>query len=346
MSQGIYLLSNDRVYDQVVALLNSIEANCGTEIPVCIIPYDQNIQKLEKEIEKRKNVFFFENMASVQKWEMFIAEVHRLFQFPSNLGVTSKMISPLAMHRRYCAFDGTFEKFLYIDTDTLLFQPLDFLFQKLDCFDFVVHDFQRKSSLSKGTVNHFFERLGSDGLSLEAFANRFHCSGFWASKRQAITENDRDYFLNELRGGDISIFRTPSKKDNFFLSEQQLLNYMTLKKGLNLYNFTLDSSSQYQTGSCITSNQFIEKEHILYDGGKRLTYLHFMGIKNARLERLCQLASLKLTANPHLLKLSDRLLKSDVATIPYKDLFLYYRFLPQSHQATKKQTDAAYATPV
>ncbi|MCD8485895.1 MAG: hypothetical protein LRZ84_03855 [Desertifilum sp.] len=347
MSQGIYLLSNDGVYDQVIAILNSIEANCGSDLPVCIIPYDQNIQRLEKAIEHRQNVFFFENMDAMRQWETFIAEVHRLFQASSHLNVPSKRNAPLAMHRKYCAFDGAFEKFLYIDTDTLLFKPLDFLFKKLDKFDLVVHDFQRKSSLAKGTVNHFFDRLGSKEASLESFANRFHCGGFWASKRQAITESDREHFLKELRAGDIRIFRTPSKQHNYYLSEQQILNYMTLKKGLSVYNFTLDDTSEHQTGCCVTSNQFIEKDRILYDGEKRLTYLHYMGIKNARLEQLCQRASLKLTANPHLLKLSDRLFKTDVASIPYKDLFLYYRFLPQSRQTQPqtKQTDAAPATP-
>ena len=44
MSEGIYILANDYVYDHLIALLNSIEANAAKEIPICIIPYDDNIK--------------------------------------------------------------------------------------------------------------------------------------------------------------------------------------------------------------------------------------------------------------------------------------------------------------
>jgi hypothetical protein len=42
MVNGIYTLANDVVYDQLVALLNSIEANVSPNIPVCIIPTTLN----------------------------------------------------------------------------------------------------------------------------------------------------------------------------------------------------------------------------------------------------------------------------------------------------------------
>ncbi|WP_375539518.1 hypothetical protein [Planktothrix sp. FACHB-1365] len=37
-SRGIYTLANDVVFDQLVALLNSIEVNISPDIPVCVIP--------------------------------------------------------------------------------------------------------------------------------------------------------------------------------------------------------------------------------------------------------------------------------------------------------------------
>ncbi|MDX2213558.1 MAG: hypothetical protein SFY66_09735 [Oculatellaceae cyanobacterium bins.114] len=46
---GIYTLSSDMVYDQVVALLNSIEVNVGADVPVCIIPYDDVPQRVQQE---------------------------------------------------------------------------------------------------------------------------------------------------------------------------------------------------------------------------------------------------------------------------------------------------------
>ena len=36
MTAGIYILGNDGVYDQVVALLNSIEVNIGDKYPILL----------------------------------------------------------------------------------------------------------------------------------------------------------------------------------------------------------------------------------------------------------------------------------------------------------------------
>ena len=48
---GIYTLANDHVYDQLVALLNSIEVNIGIDIPVCIIPFDHQLERVQQEIK-------------------------------------------------------------------------------------------------------------------------------------------------------------------------------------------------------------------------------------------------------------------------------------------------------
>ncbi len=316
---GIYLLANDNVYEQLLALLNSIEANYRNDIPVCIIPFDENIEKIGKEIKTRKNVFLFSDLLSLQKWDNFISKWHELYQTHfSGLGAKTKT-NLINMHRRYCAFDGPFERFIYIDSDTLVFQPLDIVFQKLDDYDFIVHDFQRETSLRRKEVSHFFENFQQVYKSEKDIYQRFHCSGFWASKRGAINDNDLDYFLQELANGDVNIFKT-------WLSEQLILNYMTLKKGLKLYNFTLDENSEYNTGVCITSAHFEEKNHILYDRGKKLTYLHYMGVKNERLRRLCQWEKMNLPYKNKLVPFVDKLFKSQMGSIPYKEIFLYYRF--------------------
>ena len=68
---GIYTLANDAVYDQLVALLNSIEANYSKDIPVCVIPYDDNVERVRAEIAKRPQVSLFEDTGSIRKWEEF-----------------------------------------------------------------------------------------------------------------------------------------------------------------------------------------------------------------------------------------------------------------------------------
>lgn len=320
MMKGIYLLANDKVYDQLIALLNSIEVNYSPDIPVCIIPFNDQLDLIKQELGKRKNLFLFEDRASIDRWEKFITEFNDLYEKYPHEGVSEKKTEILTMHRKYCAFDGPFEKFIYLDLDTLVFQSLEHVFSKLDEYDFVVHDYQRTTAIRLKEVDYFYEVFNDVYKSKEALANRFHCGGFWASKRGAIAQNDLDYFLKELANGDIKIFRS-------WLSEQIKLTYMTLKKNLSLYNFTLDESSDFNTGVCVTSPHFQEKNHLLYDKGKKLTYLHYMGIKNERLRRLCEWEKLNLPFKDQLVYFVDKLYKWQIRSIPYKEIFLYYRFM-------------------
>lgn len=323
MTNGIYIVANDNVYDQLIALLNSIEANCGQDTQICLIPYNDKIDRIQQEIAHRKNIQQFQDSASIAKWEKFITEFHKLYYAYSPEDMHKglpKRTNALGMHRRYCAFDGPFEKFIYIDCDTLLFQPVDFIFSMLDEWDFITHDFQRKTSEKRGEVGHFYQQFSDQYPSEAQLLDRFHCSGFWASKRGAIDSDDLQYFLQELESSDIAVFKTD-------LFEQIILNYMTLKKNLKLYNFTLDQTSDRFTGSCITSRHFEEKDHILYDHDKRLTYLHYMGVKNDRIQKLCQWKTFHLPYNQGLLYLADKLMKWQISTIPYKEIFLHYRFL-------------------
>lgn len=325
MNQGIYLLANDKVYDQIIALLNSIEANYSSYLPICIIPFNDNIDLLRRETERRKNVSLFEKKESIEKWENFIKKFHDIYNNYPHQGGAEKRTEILFMHRKYCAFDGDFDKFIYLDADTLVFQPLAHIFRKLEEYDFVVHDFQRITATKREEVDNFFPAFKNAYKTKEELSHRFHCGGFWASKRGAINEKDLEYFIQELSNGDIEIFKT-------WLSEQLVLNYMTLKKGLKLYNFTLDESSDYNTGVCITSQHFEDKNYVLYDRGKKLTYLHYMGIKNQRLQKLCEWEKMNLPYKNNLLPLADKLLKWQVASIPYKDIFLYYRFMNEGEK--------------
>ena len=329
MKKGIYLLSNDKVFHQAVALLNSIETNYDRNIPICIIPYDKNIDLLKKEVAKRSQIFFFEDDKSIEKWETFIKSFQEIYLNYPQEGIQKKRTETINMHRKYCAFDGVFDKFIYIDTDTLVFRPLEHIFNKLNKYDFVAHDFQRKTDIRTGTVSYFFEVFSETYKSEESLSRRFHCGGFWASKKKAINEQDLDYFLQQAAKGDVKIFKTPwCTKEIRQLSEQTTINYMTLKKNLKFYNFTLeDDNSEYKTGCNVTSKHFEEKEHILYDRGKRLTYLHYMGVKNERLNKLCELESINLPFKKVIYKLGDKLFDWQISDIPYKDIFLYYHFL-------------------
>ena len=71
MANGIYTLANDNVYNQLVALLNSIEVNIGVDIPVCVIPYNSSLNLVKAEVDKRNNVTLFDDIEAIAYWENF-----------------------------------------------------------------------------------------------------------------------------------------------------------------------------------------------------------------------------------------------------------------------------------
>ena len=71
MTDGIYTIANDVVFDQLVALLNSIEANVGTDTPVCVVAYDDRTEKVQSEVAKRQNVQFLDDPEIFTPWEDF-----------------------------------------------------------------------------------------------------------------------------------------------------------------------------------------------------------------------------------------------------------------------------------
>src|SRR6476469_10634008 len=124
MKLGIYTLANDNVYDQLVAFLNSVDANYSKDIPICVIPFNDNTELVEKEVARRKNVSLFADIKSIQKWENFISSFNKLYEEYPLVGVNQKKTEVLTLHIKYCAFDGESEKFIFFDVDNLVLQLL------------------------------------------------------------------------------------------------------------------------------------------------------------------------------------------------------------------------------
>jgi len=289
--KGIYILANDVVYDQLIALLNSIEVNYSKVIPICIIPYDNNLEKTKSEIKKRKNAFIFDNKDIIKKWETFAKEIWK--KYPSKeRNIFGR--HNLTIHRKFCVFDGPFKEYIFLDADTLIMNNLDFIFNKLKTNGFIVYDFQYKD------VSHVYN-IKSTKLS-EIFSDKelknIFCIGFFASKKNLFSKEEIKSILNNLKK-EINVLYPKAP-------EQSLLNYMLMKTNKKLYNFALNLPKEKITGNCVVSKHFKEKSHILYDKGVRLTYLHYIGISSKLIADVCKGLFWK--------------------RFPYKKIFLYYRF--------------------
>lgn len=292
---GICTLANDNVFDQLIALLNSIDAILGLKTPVCIYPFDHQIARISQEIAKRPNVFIYDDQESIKRWDEFMVAAA-----PERLD--SSKFRLYGAHRRFCAFDGPFDKFIYLDADTLVMDSLTKVFDKLDTYDFIVYDFQFKdiSKIYNPKSSKLLQTFTQKRLDTEVF-----CSGFYGSKKGVFNSKNCNYILSNLRQGEAEILYEGA-------GEQPLINYMVMKCGISIYNFAQQLPSEEITGCAVTSKQFVEKDHILYDKGNRLTYIHYIGVHPNINQAVCAGKNID---------------------FPYRDLFLYYRYL---HEPEKR----------
>ncbi|MDJ1172842.1 Npun_R2821/Npun_R2822 family protein [Roseofilum capinflatum] len=300
MTNGIYTLANDVVYDQVVALLNSIEVNLSPEFPVWIIPYDNRLDKIKDLVKSRNNVELLSDEAILSRWEDFAYEIWK--RHPSALANWQSRgiegVNRLGMHRRFCAFDedSPLEKFIYCDGDVLVLNQLDFVFDRIKDQEFVVYDFQYKDLTH--VYNIHSEKVGKI-FPQERLSSEIFCAGFYGSKRGLFPQETREWLLQQLESGEAEILY-PNGPD------QSILNYMTMRSDRPAYNFSLQLPKEQTTGCSVTSPHFEQRGHLLYDKGVQLTYLHYIGISSKVFTRLCA---------------------GENIDFPYRDIFLHYRYL-------------------
>ena len=298
MKSGIYTFANDVVYDQLIALLNSIEDNAGTDVPVCIIPYNSQTEKIEQEIKNRSHVFLFDNQDSINFWENFMIQAWMANKTAQKIWKEQgkPAVRRVNFVRKLCSFDGPFDKFVYMDADTLLMDSIAPICEKLDTYDWVVNDFQYKSE-----IHYIFNPEKQDTLEniigLEKAKSQIFCAGWFASKKDVFNRQRMAEFLGYLNSGDAEVLSLRG-------SDQPLYNYLVSRSGISFYNVAYNNPEE-ATGSHWSSN-FDVIDNRLHDKGRRINYIHFMSIPAAKFRNLCQ---------------------GENVNIPYQDVFLHYRYL-------------------
>lgn len=304
MGTGIYTLANDRVLDQVIALLNSIEVIAGTDMPVCILPYDDQVSALREAIRDYPQVQLFQDTAIIEKWDRFAQAIWDCHPTAKQTWIErgwGEGYHRFGTHRRYCGFDGPFEKFIYMDADTVLLSPVESIFAQLDSMDWVVYDFQYKDpshvySLESPRLHQVF--------APERIEREIFCSGFYATKRNVFTEETLTWLVETLRSGEAEILY-PMAPD------QTILNYMVMRSQISSCNLVHVLGADQRTGNSVTSPHFEVADNLVYDHGKRLTYLHYIGISSKHFAALTQ---------------------GENVDFPYRDVFFHYRFLKHPEQ--------------
>ncbi|BAZ16915.1 nucleotide-diphospho-sugar transferase protein [Calothrix sp. NIES-4071] len=298
MTNGIYILANDVVYDQLVALLNSIEVHLRGAYPVCILPYDDRLERVKEEVKKRSNVEIFADTPVIELWEKFAFDAWQAhpsaFKIWSEQGTSG--VYRMGMHRRFCAFDGPFDRFIYLDADILVLNSVEYIFQQLNNNDFVVYDFQYKDPAHVYNINSkaLYNVFPQTCVQSEIF-----CAGMYASKKGLLDAEKRNYLLSQLRQGDAEVLYMNAP-------DQSVLNYMIMRAGISTWNFARHLGEDKVTGCCVTSPHFEERDNLLYDKQSRLTYLHYIGLSSKLFTDICA---------------------GENIGFPYRDIFLHYRYL-------------------
>ncbi|PSN19198.1 sugar transferase [filamentous cyanobacterium CCP5] len=304
---GICTLGNDRVYDQIVALINSIEANGGPQMPICIFPYDDQTQRLQALAADRPEVQLYDDNASIQRWDAFVKAVWATHPTAPERwrAAGSQGIHRMGTHRRLCAFDGPFDRFLYMDADTLLLQSPQRIFDYLNDYDWVTYDFQHKD------LSHVFDGESewlNKLFSIEQLQQVF-CSGFYASRRGMFSPELDGELLQRLQSGEGAVLY-PMAPD------QTVLNYLVLRSQLRVCNLARHLPVAQRTGNSVTSSHFVTRAGQGFDGETPLTYLHYIGVSSRLFSTLC---------------------RGENVDFPYREIFLHYRYWHAPEQQPRLQ---------
>lgn len=303
---GIYTLANDAVYDQLVALLNSIEIHAGDSIPVCIIPFDSQMERVQQEVKVRSHVSLFDDWDAIGRWQQFATQVWSAYPKAQRKKLAPPGWYRCHLERKFAAFDGPFERFIFIDADSLVMKPLGGVIQKLDQYDFVFDDWEHQKTGDQTALD--LDKIEQAGAYRAADVRpKLHCSSFFAAKRQTFTDQD----LAELQ--DRLIIDQEVSWIREWWDDAQLFNYLTLRSERPMFNYTQSPNRAERTGNCAGVDPFVVQNHVLYnqDGLKPIHRLHYMSYSSRLFTRLCQ---------------------GEAVNLPHRDLFLHYRYWHQPEQ--------------
>ena len=252
--RGIYITANDKVIDNTIALLNSIRIY-DQETPIMLIPYDDNYHEIAKLLADKYQVKIYPDLDFIE----------RLSQKLYSIFGEGFFARPNQFRKQACWF-GEFDEFLYIDTDIVVFEKIADCLNYFQEYDFICCDYQHKA----GIRNVFSQEvINQQVLTEPQLQDIFNC-GFWGSKKNLISEETL-----------YQTFAECAKHPEYFdfsrkTSDQPIINYMILTQVEKRLNLT--KLSENEPGSWGGSPHFTEKDYILYDGDRRLRYLHWAGV--------------------------------------------------------------------
>ncbi|MEL6780615.1 MAG: Npun_R2821/Npun_R2822 family protein [Cyanobacteria bacterium J06597_16] len=253
MMRGVYIVANDKVAENAIALMSSLRFH-DPDVPVFLIPFNDDHQRVASRLAELYGVQLFPDLDFLDALTEQIGEI-----FPRDfLALPNKM-------RKLAAWFGPLDEFLYIDTDILFFTPVTDTLAYLDQADFIWCDYHYK----RGLEDVFSQVVPAQNIfSTEALQDVFN-SGLWGSKKSVLS-------LKQL----YEVLRDCAAHHEYFdfssgCTDQPIMNYLVLSSIENRCNIA--KARDNEPGSWGGSTHFIERDHRLFDGDRPLRYLHWAG---------------------------------------------------------------------
>lgn len=257
MNRGIYIIANDKVTDQAIALLNSIRLY-DAETPIVMIPYDDNYHNIANTLAQYYGVKLYEDLDFIERLSQ---KLHDIFG--------SKFFARPNQFRKQACWFGPFDEFLYIDTDIVVFEKTIDNLNYLADVDFISCDYQHLG----GIKNVFTPKVLEEKVFTEKEVQDIFNGGFWGSKKNLVSEQDLyDTFAECATHAEYFDF---SQKT----SDQPIINYMLLKRIPRRFNIVRREGNA--PGNWGGTPHFQQQGHILIDPSlnQPLQYLHWAGIR-------------------------------------------------------------------
>ncbi|MDJ0616924.1 MAG: methionine synthase [Calothrix sp. MO_192.B10] len=257
MKRGIYIIANDKVTDNAIALLNSIRLY-DVDTPIVMIPYDDNYHNIAQTLNKYYGVEIYEDLDFI----------NRLSNQLYNIFGGNFFARPNQFRKQACWF-GPFEEFLYIDTDIVVFEKIIDNLNYLSQTDFICCDYQHLG----GITNVFTPKIIEDNVFNETEVKDIFNGGLWGSKKNLISENDLYETFAECAAHP-EYFDFSQKT-----SDQPIINYMRLQRIPRYFNIVRREGQA--PGNWAGTPHFQQQGNILVDPtvNQPLQYLHWAGIR-------------------------------------------------------------------
>jgi hypothetical protein len=247
---GVYILANDKVFEDAIAFLNSLR-EYSPQCPICLIPYNDQHHRITKYLQKKYNCQIFDDPDLFKRIEDISIKL---------LGWNAPAVRKLA-----CWF-GPFERFIYFDIDIVVFQGQEDLFPSLEFTDFISCHDGKYIGIDEVFTTKVIER---NLFSREEIDTLFN-SGFFGSRRNVFDLVKIENIFNQA----------VAVKDIFIpqLQDQSLLNYLILKSIKNRKDLR-----EYPTHDAFAGSSFLTvSQGRVLKHGTPARFIHWAGYKEIK----------------------------------------------------------------